>query len=139
MVAYQEKTYNPSYSPQQNYGYQSYNQYDGSVAQKNYQSNSRPVARFPALPPLVQVVTSQPMGQLNNNRGTISRQEKFKPDLFLMTYTKLYPKLIQGDLLSLVDIPPLQSPYPRWYNENVHCHYHSDNRGHFTKNCKVLK
>ena len=67
MVTYQEKAYNLSYPPQQNYGYQSYNQYNGSAAQKNYQSNFRLVARFPALPPLVQVVTSQPMGQSNNN------------------------------------------------------------------------
>ena len=53
MVTYQGKTYNPSYSPQQNYDYQSYNQYDGSFAQMNYQSNFRPVARFPALPPSI--------------------------------------------------------------------------------------
>ena len=45
-VIHQGKAYNPSYPPQQNYGYQSYNQYG-----KNYQSNFRPVARFPALPP----------------------------------------------------------------------------------------
>ena len=66
-VTYQGKAYNLFYLSQQNYGYQPYNQYDGSAAQRNYQLNSRPVARFPALPPLVQVVTSQPMGQLNNN------------------------------------------------------------------------
>ena len=62
VVTYQGKAYNPSYPPQQNYGYQPYNQYDGSAAQRNYQSNSRSVARFPALPPPVQVVTSQPIG-----------------------------------------------------------------------------
>ena len=56
-----------------------------------------------------------------------------------MTYTELYPKLVQGGLLSLVDIPPLQPLYPRWYNENVHCDYHSSNRGHSTKNCTALK
>ena len=51
----------------------------------------------------------------------------------------MYPKLVQGGLLSPVDIPPLQPPYPRWYNENVHCDYHSGNRGHSTKNCTALK
>ena len=107
--------------------------------QGNYQSNSRPVVRFPALPPPVQVVTSQPMGQLNNNRRGRPQQEKFKPDPIPMTYTKLYPKLVQGDLLSPVDIPPLQPPYPRWYNENVHCDYHSGNKGHSTENCTSLK
>ena len=56
-----------------------------------------------------------------------------------MTYTELYPKLVQGGLLSPIDIPQLQPPYPRWYNENVHCDYHSGNRGHSTKNCTALK
>ena len=56
-----------------------------------------------------------------------------------MTYTELYPKLVQDDLLSPVDIPPLQPPYPRWYNKNIHCDYHSSNRGHSTKNCTTLK
>ena len=99
VITYQEKTYNLSYS-QQNYGYQPYNQYGGNVVQGNYESNSRPVARFPALPPPVQAVTSQPMGQLNNNRRGRPQQEKFKPDLIPMTYTELYPKLVQGGLLA---------------------------------------
>ena len=95
VVTYQEKAYNPFYPPQQNYGYQPYNQYDGSAAQRNYQLNSRPVARFFALPPPVQVVTSQPMGQSNNNmRGARPQQERFKPDPIPMTYTELYPKLV---------------------------------------------
>ena len=97
------------------------------------------MTRFPALPPPVQVVTSQPMGQLNNNKGTRPQQEKFKPDPIPMTYTELYLKLVQGGLLSPIDIPPLQPPYPRWYNENVRCDYHSGNRGHSTKNCTTLK
>ena len=97
MVTYQGKAYNPFYPLQPNYGYQPYNQYDGSAAQRNYQSNSRPVARFPALSLPVQVVTSQPMGQLNNNaKGTRPQQKKFKPDPIPMTYTELYPKLVQG-------------------------------------------
>ena len=56
-----------------------------------------------------------------------------------MTYIELYPKLVQSDLLSPVDIPQLQPPYPRWYNENVNCDYHSGNRGHSTENCMALK
>ena len=56
-----------------------------------------------------------------------------------MIYTKLYPKLVQGGLLSSVDIQPLQPPYPRWYNENVHRDYHFGNRGHSTENYTTLK
>ena len=66
-VTYQGRAYNPSYLPQSNYGYQPYNQYSENVTHGNYQSNSRPMARFPALPPPAQVVTTQPMGQSGSN------------------------------------------------------------------------
>ena len=56
-----------------------------------------------------------------------------------MTYTKLYPKLIQCSSLVPMDIPPLQPPYLRWYNENARYDYHSGNRGHSTKDCTSLK
>ena len=36
VVTYQGKTYNLSYPPQQNYGYQPYNQFDGIATQRNY-------------------------------------------------------------------------------------------------------
>ena len=67
VVSYQGRAYNPSYPPQQNYGYQLYKQYNGNDTHENYQSNSRPVATFSALPPPAQVVTTQPMGQSGNN------------------------------------------------------------------------
>ena len=66
-MSYQGKAYNSSYPPQQNYGYQPYNQYSGNVTHGNYQSNSRPVARFLALPPPAQTMTTQPMRQSDNN------------------------------------------------------------------------
>ena len=66
-VSYKGKSYNLSYPHQQNYGYQPYNQYRGNALQTNYQSSFRPVVRFLALPPLAQVVTTQPMGQSSNN------------------------------------------------------------------------
>ena len=48
-MLYQKRAYNPSYPPQQNYGYQPYNQYDRNVAQRNYKLNYTPTARFPTL------------------------------------------------------------------------------------------
>ena len=56
-----------------------------------------------------------------------------------MTYIELYPKLVQLGSLVPMDIPPMQPPYPRWYNENARCDYHSDNRGHSTEDCTALK
>ena len=56
-----------------------------------------------------------------------------------MTYTKLYPKLIQSGLLEPVSIPPIRPPYLRWYKENASCDYHSSNRGHSLKDCIALK
>ena len=72
-VTYQGRTYNPSYPPQPNYGYQPYNQYSENVMHGNYQLNSRLVARFRALPPPAQVVTAQPIGQSDNNLENSNR------------------------------------------------------------------
>ena len=38
-----------------------------------------------------------------------------------------------------MDIPPLQPPYLRWYNENARCNYHSGNRGHSIEDRTSLK
>ena len=109
----------------------------------NYKSNTRPEARFPALPSSVQVVTTQPMGQSGNNaensRGARPQRERPQFDPIPMTYTKLYPKLIQGGMLVPVSIPPIRPSYPRWYNENASCEYHSGNRGHSLEDCTALK
>ena len=56
-----------------------------------------------------------------------------------MTYTELYPKLIQGGMLVLVSIPPIRPPYLRWYNENASCDYHSGNRGYSLEDYTTLK
>ena len=68
-------------------------------------------------------------------RGARLQQEKFKSDPIPMTYTELYLNWFRVAYY----IPPLQPPYPKWYNENVHYDYHSGNRGHSTKNCTALK
>ena len=120
--------------------YQSYNQYVEGNLQRNYQPNIRPVARFHALPAPVQVVAAQPAGQQGNNaREARPQKEKLKFDPIPMTYTELYPKLVQLGSLVPMDIPLMQPSYPRWYNENARCDYHSDNRGHSTEDYIVLK
>ena len=56
-----------------------------------------------------------------------------------MTYMELYLKLIQRGMLVPVSIPPIRPPYPRWYNENASCEYHSGNRGYSLEDCIALK
>ena len=48
-------------------------------------------------------------------------------------------KLIQDGMLVPVSIPPIRPPYPRWYNDNASCEYHSGNRGHSLEDCTALK
>ena len=67
------------------------------------------------------------------------QQERAKFDPIPMTYTELYPKLIQGGLLISIRIPLIRPLYPRWYNENASCDYHSGNRGHSLKDYTALK
>ena len=101
------------------------------------------MARFPALPPPAQVVTTQPIEQSGNNlknlRGARPQWERPQFDPIPMTYTKLYPKLIQGGMLVPVSIPPIRPPYPRWYNENASCDYHFSNMGYSLEDCTALK
>ena len=85
-------------------------------------------------------MAAQPVGQQGNNaRGVRPQPERPKFDPIPMTYTELYPKLVQLGSLVPMDIPPMQPPYPRWYNENARCDYHSGNREHSTEDCTALK
>ena len=38
-----------------------------------------------------------------------------------------------------MSIQPIRPPYPRWYNENASCDYHSGNRRHSLEDCTALK
>ena len=107
------------------------------MSQRNYQPNYGPITRFPALPQPINVVPSQPTGQQGNNGGNTRmarpQQERAKFDLIPMIYTELYPELIQDGLLVPISIPPIQPPYPIWYNENASHDYHS------LEDCTALK
>ena len=42
-------------------------------------------------------------------------------------------------MITPVQVPPLQPPYPKWYNSNAHCDYHLGAAGHILENCVALK
>ncbi|RDX93107.1 hypothetical protein CR513_24678, partial [Mucuna pruriens] len=56
-----------------------------------------------------------------------------------MTYTKLFPLLLEQKLIEVVPLKPLEPPYPRCYNPNARCNYHGGAIGHATKRCWSLK
>ena len=56
-----------------------------------------------------------------------------------MSYTKLFPRLIQEQLVSRVPVDPIMPPYPRWYDPNASCDYHYGIKGHSIENCTALK
>ncbi|RDY00547.1 hypothetical protein CR513_16266, partial [Mucuna pruriens] len=51
----------------------------------------------------------------------------------LMTYTKLFPLLLEQKLIEVVPLKPLEPPYPRSYNLNARCDYHGEAIGHATE------
>jgi len=62
---------------------------------------------------------------------------KFTP--ILITCMELLPDLLKNTLVALCPAKTLQSPYPRYYDANAKCEYHSGEVGHSTENCCALK
>ena len=96
----------------------------------------------PTAPPAFKT-TSRPTNLPNASRGKSNGQrlEKDKPrrDSIPITYTELFPKLVQSGHIKPAQFAPLRPPFPRWYNAHTRYDYHSGNPGHLTKNCTSLK
>ena len=93
--------------------------------------------------PFAFVTTSRPADQPSSSRGKPSRQkiDKDKPrwDPIPISYTELFPKLVEIGHIELVHLASLRPPFPRWYNTHARCDYHAGNPGHSTKNYTALK
>ena len=89
------------------------------------------------------MATSRPVYQPSGSRGKPSRQKinKDKPrwDPILITYTELFPKLVDIGHIEPVLLASLRPPFLRWYDAHARCNYHAGNPGHSTKNCTALK
>jgi len=77
---------------------------------------------------------NQNFGQ-RNNAG--ERAMKFTP--LPMTYAELLPDVVKNALVAICPAKTLQPPYPRYYDANAKCEYHSEEVGHSTENCRALK
>ena len=87
------------------------------------------------------MVTSQPVDRSNGLKGKPNGQkiDKDRPQWDPITYTELFPKLVEIGHIEPVQLAPLRPPFLRWYNAHTRCDYHFKNPGHSTKNCTALK
>ncbi|XVF47610.1 hypothetical protein PTKIN_Ptkin03bG0123800 [Pterospermum kingtungense] len=42
-------------------------------------------------------------------------------------------------MIAPIYAPPLEPPYPRWYEANAKCEYHGGATGHLLENCTAFK
>ena len=97
---------------------------------------------MPIAPPTFRTI-SRPVDRPNSSKGKPNEQkiDKNKPlwDPIPITYTKLFPKLVEIGHIEPFQLAPLKPPFPIWYNAHVRYDYHSGNPGHSTENCTALK
>ncbi|XP_050877313.1 uncharacterized protein LOC127081068 [Lathyrus oleraceus] len=55
-----------------------------------------------------------------------------------MTYTELYPSLLQKGLVTPRPLGPPLNPLPPWYNKDAHCPFHEGAHGHDLEGCYAL-
>ncbi|KAL5170534.1 hypothetical protein HKD37_11G032223 [Glycine soja] len=56
-----------------------------------------------------------------------------------MAYSELWPSLLENHLVVAIPGKVFQSPYPKWYNSNATCAYHSGVPGHNIDSCLPFK
>ena len=55
-----------------------------------------------------------------------------------ITYAELLPKLIDNGSIVSIQGKPRKPPFPKWYDVNTRCDYHSGVLGHSVENCSAL-
>nr|XP_012574207.1 uncharacterized protein LOC105852605 [Cicer arietinum] len=123
-------------------------------ANKKKEEESHFVASNPANPSFVRrpytAATSQISGTLNQHlqenqdsyesHGKNYRGRKFVHfDPIPMTYAELLPHLVSNSMVALCPGKIIEPPYPKGYDSNAVCDYHSGAVGHSTENCLALK
>jgi len=78
-----------------------------------------------------------------NNQSNYQRRNNQQPEEQLpplpITLKELYAKLLSIGQIAPIPIPPIQPPFPTWYNPEVTCEYHAGNAGHSIETCVAFK
>ena len=90
------------------------------------------------------VTMSRPINQPSSSRGKPSRQKavrrmKDQWDPIPVTYAELLPKLIDSGSVVPIQARPRRPPFPKWYDVNIRCDYHSEVLGHSIEDCTIFK
>ena len=65
--------------------------------------------------------------------------DRIRWDPISSLYSELFPKLLKSYLITPIHLPPLEPPFPRWYDSNAHCDFHCGNPKHSIENCTLFK
>ena len=73
------------------------------------------------------------------SRQKVSRRRKDQWDPIPVTYAELLPKLIDSGSIVPIQMRPRKPPFPKWYDVNIRCDYHSGVSGHSIEDCTIFK
>ena len=112
------------------------------VSNKTYRPNLCPSMHTPVTMP-AGVRMSRLVNQSSSSMDQPKRQkfskDRTRLDSIPLSYTELFPKLLEKGLIKPIHLPPLRPPFPKWYKADDHCDYHAGNPGHSLENCTDLK
>ncbi|XP_050909226.1 uncharacterized protein LOC127123003 [Lathyrus oleraceus] len=115
-----------------------YNQPQASVYQP-VPAQQAPIYQQAPAPPAYQQPRAQvPRPQNPPNQNRVQRARVPFASI-PMTYTELYPSLLQKGLVTPRSLGPPPNPLPPWYNPDAHCPFHGGAPGHDLEGCYALK
>ncbi|XP_050895541.1 uncharacterized protein LOC127102176 [Lathyrus oleraceus] len=91
----------------------------------------------PATPVYQQPRAQAPRQNAQNQNRRQGDRATFNP--IPMSYTELYPSLLQKGLVVPRPMGPPPDRLPPWYNPNAHCPFHEGAPGHDLEGCYTLK
>ncbi|XP_050881572.1 uncharacterized protein LOC127085048 isoform X3 [Lathyrus oleraceus] len=101
-------------------------------ANQTPQQQRRPTQQY-------QTPQRHPQQQASQQAGTSNERKKIIFDPIPMSYAELYPTLIERNLITPRDPPPIPVNPRWWYRPEQHCVYHSGAPGHDVDSCFQLK
>ena len=89
------------------------------------------------------VKMSRPVNQSSSLRdqpkGQKISKDRTRLDPIPLSYTELFPKLLEKGLIEPIRLSSLKPSFPKWYKADARCDYHARNPGHSLENCTALK